>query len=116
MGAQAYTTTGPDDGVYSTDASWLASRLCQHLMTEKERDEIDPEWAPGMRDGSGDATASMVTRAHKHWPLTFREWQKRDESKNWHGRHGPYSRSDWVTARRFVQRCARRGVGFSLSY
>jgi len=114
VGAQAYTNDG--DGIYTTDASWLASKLCRAVMTDAEHDEIDPEFAPGMRDFSGDATPSMVARAHSLWPLRFAEWNRRPEASEWKGGRGPYDRCDWVSARRFIQRCARRGVGFNLSY
>lgn len=114
MGAQAYTSDDKD-GIYTTDASWLASRLCTAVETDDERKQTWLNDGPGM-DWTGDVLATTVSRAHSILPFRYALWLSTIDAEKWQGRRGVYSRCDWVAARRFIARCSRRSVGFHISY
>jgi hypothetical protein len=117
VGAQAYTTD-KDIGLYTTEASWLAVRLCQKFETPAEHEETYPQFSPGMRDWIGSVLAPTVKRAHTSLPVRYAEWRENIDPKDWQSYRSKdvFGRCDWLSARRFIGRCARRDLQIELSY
>lgn len=122
MGAQAYTDDLADGPVLNTsDQTWLATRLCEKFETASEELITFPNRGQWGYDWSGDVLSETIRRANSALPTSYAEWlivlEAQDTPSKWTDRSGQvYSRCDWVSARRFIQQCARRNLKFHISY
>lgn len=121
VGAQAYTDEARGPEINTTDATWLATRLCQRFETDAEEAVTFPNRGTWGYDWTGDVLYETVERAHRVLPIRYDEWlvilESQDTPSKWSARNGEvYSRCDWVQARRFIQQCARNRTGFHVSY
>lgn len=117
LGAQAYTNSA-SLGLYTTQASWLATLLCWKFEAEAEAAQTFPNRGKWGYDWTGDVRPATVMRCHVNTPLKYAHWLRQIDPRDWQDSRTEdvYSREDFISARRFIARCARRGVGFRLSY